>query len=130
MEIVLALIFASVVMFGLAVANFGPRPEQRRLARLAGGQKPAEVDTQGVLTRQELTWFDKLMQPFAGNQDRMSEETLGPIRRRLTYAGFRRDSALMTYLGSRVVFALVLPLLVLMTPATWTFGQLQLVMAL
>jgi len=130
MELVVVLVFGSIVALGLAFGSLGPSPEQRRLARLAGVEKPAEAESQSVLARLELSWFDRLMKPFAGNQENASDEALAPLRRRLTYAGFRRESALMTYQGSRVAFALLLPLLVLATPVAWTLGQLQLVMAL
>ena len=133
MEIVLALIFGSVVALGLAFGSLGQRPEQRRLARLAGEDRPpaqVEAEAQGLLARQELTWFDRLMRPFAGNQEKASEETLAPVRRRLVYAGYRRDTALATYMGSRVAFALLLPILVMLTPPAWSLGQLQLVMGL
>jgi tight adherence protein C len=129
MAIVLALIFACVVTLAMAFGSLGQRPEQRRLARLADARLP-EADTQGVLAPQDLRWFDRLMQPFAGSQAKASEATLAPVRRRLVYAGFRRETSLLTYMGSRVVFAVVLPVLVLLTPATWEFQQLQLVAAL
>jgi tight adherence protein C len=133
MEIVLVLIFAMVVMFGLAAASFGQRPEQRRLARLAGDDvvRQPEAETGGVLARQDLSWFDRLMQPFAGKQDTVSSsETLAKVRRRLTYAGYRRETSVLTYMGSRVVFATLLPAIVLLTPASWTLEQLQLVFGL
>jgi tight adherence protein C len=56
----------------------------------------------GVLARQDLKWFDRLMQPFAGKQEKASSEALATVRRRLTYAGFRRETSVMTYMGSRV----------------------------
>jgi tight adherence protein C len=132
MALVLALIFLAVLTLGFAFASLGQRPEQRRLAKLAGDARHPAVaaDTQGVLARQDLRWFDRLMQPFAGKQAKMSEEALAPIRRRLTYAGYRRESSVMTYMGSRVVFALLLPILILLTPASWQLQQLQLVFAL
>jgi tight adherence protein C len=134
MEIVLALIFGSVVMLGFAAANLGPRPEQRRLARLAGDdavrRTGSETENGGVLARQDLSWLDRFMQPFAGKQENRREEVLAPVRRRLTYAGFRRETSVMTYMGSRVVFAALLPMLVLLTPAAWNFQQLQLAAAL
>jgi tight adherence protein C len=52
------------------------------------------------------------------------------VRRRLTFAGFRRETSVMTYMGSRVVFAALLPMIVLLTPATWNLEQIQLVFAL
>jgi tight adherence protein C len=132
MALVLALIFLSVVMLGIAFGSLGTRPEQRRLARLAGSSgfaKTPDADSQGVLARQELRWFDRLMQPFAGNQANRTERTLAPIRRRLTYAGFRRETSVITYMGSRVLFALLLPALVLLTPAAWQLEQIQVIAA-
>src|SRR5262245_56277706 len=133
MEIVLGLIFLSVVSVGFAFLSLGRRPEQRRLARLAGDDRhptAAPIESEGVLARQELRWFDLLMKPFAGKKAKASEEVLGPIRRRLIYAGYRRDTAVATYMGSRVAFALLLPVLILLTPATWELQQIQLVFAL
>ena len=133
MELVLALIFLSVLALGFAFASVGQRPEQRRLAKLAGDTKhptTSPVETQGVLARQDLRWFDRLMQPFAGRQAKVSEEVLATIRRRLTYAGYRRETSVITYMGSRVAFALLLPVVILLTPASWELQQLQLVFAL
>jgi tight adherence protein C len=133
MELVLALIFLSVVTLGFSFASLGQRPEQRRLAKLAGDGKhtaSSTAESQGVLARQELRWFDRLMQPFAGKRVKGSEEALAPIRKRLTYAGYRQESSVLTYMGSRVVFAIALPLLVLLTPAAWELQQIQLVTAL
>src|SRR5688572_21241651 len=134
MEIVLFLIFATIVTLGLAAASFGQRPEQRRLARLAGDdvvRRPGpETEGGGVLARQDLNMLDRLMQPFAGKQERASSEALANVRRRLTYAGFRRETSVMTYMGSRVVFAGLLPTIVLLTPASWNLEQLQLVFSL
>jgi tight adherence protein C len=132
MEIVLVLIFATVVMLGVAAANFGPRPEQRRLARLAGEEtiRAPEAEAGGVLARQDLRWFDRVMQPFAGRQDKVNSEVLATVRRRLTYAGFRRETSVMTYMGSRVLFAALLPAIVLLTPASWNLQQIQLGFAL
>jgi tight adherence protein C len=132
MEIVLVLIFGTIVTLGLAAASLGPRPEQRRLARLAGDEvvRKADTETGGVLTGEELRWFDRLMQPFAGKREKASAEALAVVRRRLTYAGFRRETSVMTYMGSRVVFAVLLPAIVLLTPAAWNLEQLQLGFAL
>jgi tight adherence protein C len=133
MELALALIFLSIVALGFAGASLGQRPEQRRLARLAGDAlRPAAVatETQGVLAGQDLKWFDRLMQPFAGKQSKASEEALATVRRRLTYAGYRRETSVVTYMGSRVAFALLLPVLILLTPVSWELPQLQLIFGL
>jgi tight adherence protein C len=133
MALVLGLIFLSIVTLGFAFASMGARPEQRRLARLAetgGAAKPTQGESQGVLARQELRWFDRVMQPFAGKQSKASEQALATVRRRLIYAGFRRETSVITYMGSRVLFALLLPMLVLLTPAAWQLEQLQIAAAL
>jgi tight adherence protein C len=83
-----------------------------------------------VLARHEPSWFDRLMRPFAGDTEKAREATVAPIRRRLIHAGYRQDSAIITYMGSRVVFALVLPVVALLTPITWSLGQLQIAIAL
>jgi len=130
MELVIALLFASIVALGISFANLGPRPEQRRLAKLAGGASHPEAEAHGVLAQHVPSWFDRLMKPFAGDTEKAREATVAPIRRRLMHAGYRNDSALITYMGSRVAFALALPVAVLVTPATWSLEQLQLVTAL
>ena len=134
MEIVLVLVFGMVVMLGLAAASLGQRPEQRRLARLAGDDvdRRPQADAGGVLARQDLRWFDRLMQPFASKQAKQkgTGAALTRDRQRLIYAGFRRETSAITYTGSKVVFAIVLPLLVLMTPAAWELQQIQLVATL
>ena len=71
------------------------------------------------------------MQPFASKQAKAGGGgDARAVRRRLTYAGFRRETSVITYMGSRVVFACALPLLVLLTPAAWELEQIQLVAAL
>jgi len=55
---------------------------------------------------------------------------MAPLRARLVHAGYRGDSAVLTYLGSRVALALVLPLLLLMAPFSWSFSQLELAAAI
>ena len=130
MELVIALIFGSIVALGVALLSFSRRPEQRRLARLAGAGGRSESESRGVLARQEPSWFEWLMQPFAGDTEHTREARIAPIRRRLMHAGYRMDSAPITYMGSRVALALALPVLVLLTPVSWSLGQLQLVVLL
>jgi tight adherence protein C len=132
MEIVLALIFAAIVMLGLRRPASVPARSSAasRGSRVTTLVRMPDSRTVGVLTRQELSWLDRFMQPFAGKQENRREEVLAPVRRRLTYAGFRRETSVMTYMGSRVVFAALLPMLVLLTPAAWNFQQLQLAAAL
>jgi tight adherence protein C len=127
MELVIALVFASIVMLGLALGSFGRRPEQERLARLSGNAKPDAAAQGGLLTGNELSWFDRLVQPFAGDLTHKRQSTINPIRRRLVHAGYRRESNVITYFGSRVAFALGLPVLALAAPFSWGLEQIQLI---
>jgi tight adherence protein C len=129
MEIVILLIFGSIVALGLALGNLGQRPEQRRLARLAGATKAADDAQGGLLAGDDRSWLDRIVQSFAGDAAKRREATILPIRRRLTYAGYRRESAVVTYMGWRVLGALALPVVVLLTPLTWSLDQLQLIAA-
>jgi tight adherence protein C len=130
MEFVILLVFASIVAFGGAVASFGRRPEQRRLAKLASGETTqAASEAESVLTRDDRSWIERLMGSFAGNVQE-SDKTTAPIRRRLIHAGYRRENAIITYMGSRIALALGLPIVLLMFPATWGLDQLQLIVAL
>jgi len=130
--VILLLILASVIALGGAVASFGSRPEQRRLARLATGGPEGPGNAEGVLARQDPNLFERLMRPFAGDvaKDKEKEATLAPIRRRLIHAGLRREGSLMAYMGSRIATALALVVLVLVLPVSWSLSQLQLVTAL
>ena len=133
MEVLIALmIFACVFTLGLGVASlFGRRPERERLARLAGGgQQAAAGDAGGVLSRMDRNWYERLMQMLVGRTAKEKAEAATPIGKRLIHAGYRSDSAIVTYMGSRVVLALALPILVLVLPMSWGLNQLQLGAAL
>jgi len=134
MEVLIALmIFACVFTLGLGLANLLSRsPEQERLTRLAGGGQRATADAGGVLTRQDPNWLERLMQMAAGRsaQEQATDPTgASTLRKRLIYAGYRTDGALVTYMGSRVVLAIALPMLFLLTPLAWGLEQLQLAAA-
>jgi len=129
---ILFLIFGTVVAVGAAAASFGRRPERDRLARLATGGERAHADGEGVLAQEKPTLFERLVRPFAPSktQEAANQASLLPIRRRLIHAGFRRPGALTTYMGSRLAFALVFPVLVLVLPVSWSLSQLELAAAL
>jgi len=48
----------------------------------------------------------------------------------LVRAGFRRESAVVIFTGSRIVLALALPVLFLLSPAVWNLTELQLLLVL
>jgi tight adherence protein C len=113
MDILLVLIFGAA--FSLAFAGFmalRPSGVRRRLERLADGSRvPVEIDDdRGLLASSNKGFWAKFFAPFAASA-RKAEN--GPIRTRLIHAGYRRESALAIYMGSRVLIAVALPLLFL-----------------
>jgi tight adherence protein C len=127
MEIVLALVFGAVAMFVFAAGSVKTHGGvKRRLARLADGSAApipaAEGDGRG-----ELRWLVRLLTPFASKGD---TESAGRVRRRLVEAGYRTDSALVIYMGTRLVLAVLLPFLLLVTSPAWNLSQMKLVVLL
>lgn len=130
MALLLVLILACAASLGLALAHVGQRPEQRRLERLSGGPDVVAMDVRGLLQETRPGLLERLVQLLAGSASKRSEQEMAPLRSRLVHAGYRGESAVLTYLGSRVALALALPLLFLMTTLAWSFSQLQLAAAI
>jgi tight adherence protein C len=129
--IITLLIFLSVAA---AVLSFGSlrnaRPVRSRLARLADGSATQieESDELGVLDHSQGGWLARLLAPLAGKA--RESTSAHPIRLRLIRAGYRRESAVVIFTGLRIVLALALPVLLLLSPAVWNLTQLQLLLAL
>ena len=127
MEILLVLIFAATTTLGFGAASFkGHGGVKRRLARLADGSA-APLPVSDTAGRGDLKWLVKLLTPFASRTDSASA---GRVRRRLIEAGFRRDSAIVIYMGTRLVLALLLPVLMLLASPAWNLSELKLVVLL
>jgi tight adherence protein C len=127
--IVTLLIFLSVAALVLSVGSLrSARPVRSRLARLADGST-AQIETPdegGVLDHSGRGWLVRLLAPFAGKaRDAASARTL---RRRLVHAGYRRESAVVVFTGSRILLALALPLLALLWPGIWSLSEVQLIL--
>ena len=128
------LIFASVASLVLALGSLvRARPFKRRLARLADGTS-AEVtknaDGAGVLTSESKGLLLRLLAPLAGKAAQRRDASLDPMRLRLIQAGYRRESAITIFMGSRIALALLLPGLMLFSPLAWSFTELQLAVLL
>ena len=128
------LIFASVASLVLALGSLvRARPFKRRLARLADGTS-AEVtknaDGEGVLTSESKSLLVRLLAPLAGKAAQRRDASLDPMRLRLIQAGYRRESAITIFMGSRIALALLLPGLMLFSPLAWSFTELQLAVLL
>jgi tight adherence protein C len=127
MEILLVLIFAATTTLGFGAASFKNHGGvKRRLARLADGSA-APLPVSDTAGRGDLKWLVKLLTPFASRTDSASA---GRVQRRLIEAGFRRDSAIVIYMGSRLVLALLLPVLMLLASPAWNLSELKLVVLL
>jgi tight adherence protein C len=127
-----ALILAAALLLGLAAATLGrPRTARRRLARLTDGgaaglpDAPRSESTlagkgsaRGVLVR----WLSSL----GSSASRAEQASVGPLRMRLMHAGYRSDSGVSVYVGSRMVLAIALPLAILATPAAWSLPEWRL----
>jgi len=125
MDMILVLVFGAT--FSLAVAGFstfGASGVRRRLERLADGSRaPVEIrDDRGLLAASGKGFWTKFFSPFAAGA-RKAEN--GPVRTRLIHAGYRRESALVIYMGSRVVLAAFLPMLFLVFSSRFDITQVQ-----
>ncbi len=129
--IIAFLIFFSVAALVLSLGSLrGARPLRGRLARLADGSA-TQIDASdevGVLDHSGRGWLVKLFAPFAGKA--RDTASLHPIRQRLVHAGYRRESAVVIFTGSRIVLALALPVLFLLSPFVWNLTELQLMLVL
>jgi tight adherence protein C len=128
MEILLVLIFGAAFTLGVAgYSMFGADRVRRRLARLTDGSRVSvEVgDDRGLLESTKKSFWEKFFAPFAARAARKAE--FGSIRTRLIHAGYRRDSALSIYMGSRVLLALTLPFLVLFLISGLDITRIQMI---
>lgn len=114
------LVFAALCAAVSALASArAPRMAELRLQRL--GQAPAlsanpALASDAGLMDQHSGWLFRLLAPLANpNRDRRAE-SFERLRLRLQRAGFRRESALVIFLGSRIGLALSLPMLVVLSP--------------
>jgi tight adherence protein C len=129
MELLIFLVFGAVATLGLAGASFSSRRPavKKRLARLADGTTAPipQGDGEGVFGAEQRSWLLKLLAPLAGKATESSSPS--HIRRRLVEAGYRRDSAIIIYMGSRIALALGLPFLVLVSSAALSLSELKLI---
>jgi tight adherence protein C len=127
MEILLVLIFAAATTLGFGAASLKRQGGiKRRLARLADGSA-APLPVSDAAAPGDLKWLVRLLTPLASRTDSASA---GRVQRRLIEAGYRRDSAIVIYMGTRLVLALLLPVLMLLASPAWNLTELKLVVLL
>jgi len=130
MELLLVLVFGAAAAIVLAAGSFAPnRAVKRRLAKLADGSTAAipSLDRPEGASDQP-NWLAKLLAPFAARST--SGESASRVRRRMIEAGYRRDSAVGLYMASRLVLALLLPFLLLLSSPAWDLSELKLIVLL
>jgi tight adherence protein C len=117
-------------MFALAIAS-GARhgPLRKRLAGLGDGS-PALVEEpgqSGVLGEVDQGWLVTTLAKLGGRATRNDSAAEHPIRKKLIQAGHRKDSALLVFMGARLLLALALPMILLVMSPVWDFNERQLV---
>src|SRR3990172_4497337 len=130
MELLLVLVFGAAAAFVLAATTSlsGNRGVKRRLAKLADGSAAPIPIGDPSEARDRQHWIVKVLAPFAAQAG--SGESASRVRRRLVEAGYRRDSAVGLYMSSRLVLALLLPILVLIASPAWNLAEMKLVLIL
>ena len=130
MEALVTLVFASVAALVLAgAATFKRRPSRQRLARLATGavvkieDRSAEAS---ILARDNHHWLLRALSALGGSAARGRSGSVGPLRERLIHAGFRRDSAVTVFMGSRIALGLTIPILTILTSVVWSLDEWRL----
>ncbi len=126
-----------LVLMSLALATAFIRtrqatPARDRLVRLADGSRaPIQRRNQsaGLLREDHPTWMLRIFNELSKLRSEPEART-HRLAQRLTEAGFRRPSAVTSYLGTRLIIALGLPLLVTLIPATWELDHTQMLIVL
>ncbi len=113
MNFISLLVFAATVAATVALGGLLARriTARKRLSRLAdGGVANLDLeDEQSTLDAGPRSTLERLLSPLADGFNKIGGGAFGPVRERLTMAGYRRDSALSTYTGSRVACAIAFP---------------------
>jgi tight adherence protein C len=130
MAIIITLILASAFMFALGIASGTRyRPLRKRLASL-GGRSPELADDyvqSGVLGEVDQGWLVNTLAKLGGRATRDGSAAEHPIRMKLIQAGHRKDSALLVFMGARLLLAMALPMILLAMSPVWDFNERQLV---
>jgi tight adherence protein C len=133
MEITAILVFFSIATLVLALgALTAGRPIRDRLDRLAAGLAPSEleVDAQASLVDKAPSRFALFLGKALAASPANTAEQSESVRQRLIQAGFRRPSAIMIYTVSRIILAVIFPLVVLGLSPLWDLDHRQLLTVL
>ncbi len=118
--IVSIIVFATMVsaLFAIYTLAEARRGAKTLRARVAGEAKGEEVESGGV-----EAGFEYLRNQVGGLVGRLgtmtqpkSKKEVSALRRQLLTAGFRTESAAMTFLGAKLLLAVLLPVIALLLP--------------
>jgi tight adherence protein C len=130
MALLLVLVFVAGAALVLGATSFAPNQTvKRRLAKLADGSAaPIPILDGAEGAGDQTSWLLKLLIPFASKSTQ--GEAASRIRKRLVEAGYRRDSAVGLYMTTRLVLALLLPFLLMLSSPAWDVSELKLIVML
>ena len=106
---------ASLCVVAALGAALTPTPRQRRLAALANPELEEDLTSDTGLLENEQSWWMRALASLAGKAGGDSDAS-DPLRLRLVRAGYRGRAAVTQFVGGRIALALVLPLLVWLSP--------------
>ncbi len=128
MEIIITLVLASILMLGLALVSASKyQPLRKRLARLEDGSAAVMGGDQqsGVLGEADQGWLVEALAKLGGRAAR-GKPTPHSIRHKLVHAGYRKDSAIFVFMGTRMFLALLAPVILLVFSPMWEVTERQL----
>jgi len=123
-------ICVGLMMLSLSLAFFmssGSSTAEKRLQRLGADEQSPPVGEEVTLLEDETTAraaLTRFLARFAGAREAETAgegRVYGSVRLRLIEAGFRRQSALAVYMGSRVALGSVLAAIVILV--SWSMGR-------
>ena len=128
----LLLVLMSLALATALIRTRQATPARDRLVRLADGSKaPVQSRSQGagILRENDPSWILNIFNKLSKLRSKPNAST-HRLQQRLIEAGLRRPSAVTIYLGTRLLIALGLPLLVTLIPATWELDHKQMLILL
>lgn len=127
MTLILVLIVLTVVTFVVGLMSLSePSVERKRLVRLADGSStpiPKFDDDETILSKEPDAWWVKTLIAIGGKRGGSEEDQKKPVRADLIHAGYRRESAAALFQGARIVLAIGIPALLLVTPLSWSLPE-------
>lgn len=128
MELIIVFTIGAALLLGFALSSLtAATPTQRRIARLVDGSH-VRIDTptsEGVRRERQRGWLGRLVAPLEVRGATARGVPTGALRKRLIQAGYRRESAVSVYLGSRIVLSAAVGTALLVASATWALSELQ-----